>query len=146
MRTNRLRRLAKSESGCGCSVLAIVLLAAIALFALSQLPEGQQLLKQAVSGSQPPVEISLSEFLVFNGYYVHVRNVSKSTTLRGVRVVYTSASGNSVTQTIGELKPQAIKVLDPSDVRWQVAKHEWVMVSADGFLPKTLETNVLIGQ
>jgi hypothetical protein len=147
MRLNSQKRKGEGDSGgCGC-VVVVLTIGAILVFAFSQSPEGKQAFKQAAAAVQPPVQVSLTPFLVFNGYYVNVTNTSSSTTLTGVTVKYTGASGNSKTQTIGMLKPGETKTLDPSDVRWTVEKHETISVSADGnFVPKVLETNILINK
>ncbi len=105
--------------------------------------EVTQATKKAVAATQPPVQVSLSSFLIFDGYYVNILNTSDSMTITGVTVTYTGASGNSVTQSVGTLSPRESKTLDPSNI-WTVEKHETITVSASGYVPKTLETNILI--
>jgi len=46
--------------------------------------ESELALKKAVSATQPPVEVSLTPFLIFDGYYVNVRNTSGSTSMSSV--------------------------------------------------------------
>jgi len=142
MRTNVERRRGEGEVGC---FIVLLVVGAIILFLVSKTPQGQQAFKQAAAAVQPPVQVRLTPFLVFKGYYVVVTNTSSSTTLTGVTVTYTGASGNSRSQTIGTLNPGETKELDPSDVKWTVEKQETISVSAAGnYIPKVLETNVLI--
>jgi hypothetical protein len=93
--------------------------------------------------TQPPVELSLTPFTFFSGYYVNIRNTSEKA-LTDVTVTYTSVSGTSVSQQIGALAPHQSVTLDPSDIKWRVVKNEQITVSASGCVPKVLATNSLI--
>jgi hypothetical protein len=101
---------------------------------------------QLITEVQPPVEISLTRYLVFNGYYVNVFNASRTATITGVIVTYTSASGNTRTQTFGTIRPGETETRDPADVDWIIEKHESIGVSAQSYFTKTLETDILIDQ
>ncbi|MBM4070262.1 MAG: hypothetical protein FJ271_15100 [Planctomycetes bacterium] len=111
----------------------------------SNTQEGKQAFKQTVAAVQPPVQVSLTPYLIFNGYYVNVTNTSSHISLTDVTVTYTDATGNSVMQRVGSLRPGETKTLDPSDARWTVERHETISVAANGlYVPKALDTNVLI--
>jgi hypothetical protein len=130
--------------GNGGVIVVILIVGGIILWC-SNTPDGKKAFMQAVAAVQPPVQISLTPFLVFNGYYVNITNTSSGTTLNGVTVTYTGASGNSMTQALGTLRPGETRTLDPTAVRWTVEQHQTISVSASGmYVPKVLETNVLI--
>jgi hypothetical protein len=132
-----------NSNGCGCLVFLIIV-GGIICFA-SQSPEGKLAFRQAVAVVQPPVQVTLSPFLIFDGYYVEVKNTSTSSALANVTVTYRDANGNTKSQSVGPLKPGETKTLDPSVVNWTVAKHETISVSTNGnYVPKVLETNALI--
>jgi len=94
--------------------------------------------------TQPPVEASLAPFPDFKGYYVKLLNTSDSATISGIKVTYTSASGDSVTYDFGMLPAGQSVTLDPSDVNWTVERGQTISVSASGYLSKSLDTDVLI--
>lgn len=133
------------RKGNGGVVLVIVLVGAWLIYAFSNTPSGKQAFSQVAAAVQPPVQVRLTPFMVFQGFYVHISNTSGVETLYGVNVTYTGASGNSVTQAVGTLKPNETKTLDPSQAKWTVEKHERISVSVTGnFVPKVVETNQLI--
>lgn len=110
---------------------------------VNAIDRGITFVREAPTRVEPPVGLSVEPFLFLRGYYLVVRNASGDT-LKGVVVTYVAASGNTVTQAVGDLPPGRAVRLDPSDVRWQVERNERVRVSADGYLSKTVETNALI--
>ena len=137
----RNRRIRKGETS-GWVIAALVVIGGIVLYSFYHSQEGQKLLTKA----QPPVQVTLTPFLIFDGYYVNIMNTSTDTTIYDVVVTYTGASGNTKTQTIKMIQPGKTETLDPSDVDWKVVRHESISVSARGYLNKTLETNILIDQ
>ena len=106
--------------------------------------EIEQAANKAIASVQPPVEVTLTPFFIFKGYYVNVLNTSDSKTITGVKVTYTSASGTSVSQKIGTLSPKQHVTLDPSEINWQVVPHETITISATKHMDKTVATNSLI--
>ncbi|MBN9521044.1 hypothetical protein J0H58_21420 [bacterium] len=54
------------------------------------------------------------------------------------------ASGNTVSQPVGDLPPGRAVRLDPSGVRWTVERNEQIRMAASGYLSKTVDTNRLI--
>jgi hypothetical protein len=144
MRINNQIRNGEASFGGGCGGAALLIIGGIALFAICNSQEGKKLGQDVISKTQPPVQVSLTRYLIFKGYYVNVTNTSTSTTVNGVVVTYTGTSGNSKAQILGTLRPGETKTLSPSDVQWRVEKHESISVSADGYITKTLNTNTLI--
>jgi hypothetical protein len=126
------------------TISSFLVLTSLATVLAAGCQEVQTAAQRAIAATQPPVEVTLTPFLVFNGYYVNIINMSPSATITGVQVTYTSASGNSVTQDVGTLQPRQAVVLDPSTINWTVVKNESISVSASNYVPKTLSTNVLI--
>ena len=123
---------------------AVLTIAVSALCLLAGCSEIEEATKKAIAATQPPVQVSLTPYLIFDGYYVNVLNTSDTQSIGRVTLTYTSASGNSVSQDLGTLSPGQSKTLDPSNVNWRVVKHETISVSASSHIPKTLKTNVLI--
>ena len=142
MWTNIESRRGEGKAGI---IIAVLIVGAILLWMFSKTPEGEHAFKQVATAVQPPVQVTLTPFIILSGYYVNVTNTSSSSTLSSVTVTYTGASGNSKTQTVGTLKPGETQTVDPSSVGWTVEKQEVISVSASGnFVPKVLKTNVLI--
>ena len=123
-----------------------LLISFVAIFAFFSCGCDKAQIQTYISKTQPPVQITLTSYAIFKGYYVNVMNTSSNTTIDGVVVTYTGLGGATKTQTIGTLKPNESKTLDPSEVDWTVVTHESISVSANGYLAKTLETGDLIDQ
>jgi len=104
-------------------------------------PEG---LREITGMVQPPVQLTLTKYLIENGYYVNVQNLSDKT-LVNVTVTYLW-QGNSKDQWVGILDPWESMTIDPDREGIRVQKNEHIRVSSDGYVPKTIETNTLINQ
>ena len=91
----------------------------------------------------PPVQVRLTPYLIANGYYVEVVNMSEHQTLYNVTVTY-RWQGLSLDQTVGTIAPRTAKTIDPWDANYRVQKNEQIQVSADGYISKTIDTNTLI--
>lgn len=98
--------------------------------------------QETVGQVQAPVQVSLTSYLIMNGYWVNVTNLSDST-ITNVTVTYVW-QGNSKTQTVGSLAPRETKTIDPADITIRVERNEKIRVSASGYFPKTVTTNTLI--
>jgi len=72
----------KSDTGCGGGVLLVI--GGIIVLSLFNSPEGKKL----VSATQPPVQVSLTPYMIFDGYYVNVLNTSNSTFIQNVVVTW----------------------------------------------------------
>ena len=108
------------------------------LFATSMFPGCQE----TIGKVQTPAQVSLTPYLVMNGYWVNVTNLSDST-ISNVSVTYVW-QGNSKTQTIGTIGPKETKTIDPADADIRIERNEKIRLSASGYIPKTIETNLLI--
>jgi len=99
---------------------------------------------QEIAGKiQAPVQVRLSPFLLLSGYYVDISNLSESP-LEEVTVTYLW-QGNSYTQKVGTIPARTTTTIAPSTDNIQVAKDEQIRIGARGYLPKTIDTNTLIG-
>lgn len=103
------------------------------------------LLSSGCTEVQVPVSVQLTPFLIFDGYYVQLGNMSDEA-LTDVFLTYYDAQGNSRTQQVGRIGPNETVLIDPSEVNWRVVKHEEIAIHAKGHVRRVVETNVLIDQ
>jgi hypothetical protein len=94
--------------------------------------------------AQPPVAIKLIPYAISSGYYVNVINVSQDINLEEVVVRYIDANGKDREQRFDMLAAKSPKLLDPSEVKWRIAKGESIAVKAKGYVERHFETTRMI--